>query len=141
MAPQRHSGGLRLPETPSHVSAAGAALGLLLSRALSSGLLGSIIDSTTPESRAAFLQQVIDGEVLLHQRQATPQSVGGLLGCEPLEAAMPDPIVLTEITVDCLQTVVGLAGDDVGLLPFGITLPANDALMSQSCSHIMERGA
>ena len=141
MAPQRHSGGLRLREAPSQVSAAGAALGLLLSRALSSDLLGSIIDPTTPESRAAFLQQVIDGEVLLHQRQATAQGVGGLLGRQPLEAAMPDPIVLTEITVHSLQAVVGLAGDDVGLLPFRITLPANNSLMSKSCPHIVERGA
>jgi len=141
MAPERHSGGLPLRETPSHVSAAGAALGLLLSRALSSGLLGSIVDPTTPESRAAFLQQVIDGEVLLHQWQATSQGVGGLLGREPLEAAMPDPIVLTEITVDRLQAVVGLACDDVGLLPFSIPLPANDSLMSKSCPHIVERGA
>jgi hypothetical protein len=141
MAPERHSGGLPLRETPSHVSAAGAALGLLLSRALSSGLLGSIIDPTTAESRAVFLQQVVDGEVLLHQRQATPQGVGGLLGCEPLEAAMPDPIVLTEITVNSLQAVVGLAGDDVGLFPFGVTLPANDSLMSKSCPHVVERGS
>src|SRR5215469_2528962 len=120
MAGERHSGGLRYREAPSHVSAAGAALGLLLSRALSSGLLGSIIDPTTPESRAAFLQQVIDGEVLLHQRQATAQRVGGLLGRQPLEATMPDPIVLTEITVDRLQAVVGLARHDVRLLPLGI---------------------
>src|SRR5262245_2087000 len=141
MAPERHSGGLRFRETPSHVSAAGAALGLLLSRALSSGLLGSIIDPSTPESRAAFLQHLIDGEVLLHQWQATAQGVGGLLGREPLEAAMPDPIVLTQITVNGLQAVVGLAGDDVGFLPFGITLPANDSLMSQSCPHVMERGS
>jgi hypothetical protein len=127
MAPERHSGGLRLRETPSHVSAAGAALGLLLSRALSSGLLESIIDPTTPESRAVFLQQVINGEVLLHQRHAASQGVGGLLGRQPLEAAMSDPIVLTEITVDGLQAVVSLACDDVGLFPFSIALPANDS--------------
>ena len=54
---------------------------------------------------------------------------------------MPDPIGLTEITVDRLQAVGGLARDDVGLLPLSIVLPANDSLMSEPCSHIMERGA
>jgi hypothetical protein len=48
---------------------------------------------------------------------------------------------LTEITVNGLQAVVGLAGDDMGLLPLGITLPANDSLMSQSCTHIVECSA
>jgi hypothetical protein len=90
-------------------------------------------------SSRALLQQVIDGEVLLDQSQAAPQGVSGLLGRESLKAAVADAIVLTEITVNRLQTVVGLARDDVGLLPFGIALPANDALMSESRSHIVER--
>ena len=39
---------------------------------------------------------------------------------------MPDAIVLTEITVNRLQTMVGLACDDVGFVPFGVAFPAND---------------
>ena len=55
-------------ETPGHVSAAGRALGLLLSRALSSRLprfdyrpIGERVSS------ARLVQQVVDGEVLLDQ--------------------------------------------------------------------------
>lgn len=54
---------------------------------------------------------------------------------------MPDAIVLTELTVNRLQTMVGLACDDVGFVPFDMAFPANDALMRQSCSHIVERGS
>ena len=92
-------------------------------------------------SSATFLQQVVDGEVLLDQRQAAPQGVSGLLGREPLETAMADAIVLAEITVDRLEAVVGLASDDMRLLAFGVSLPANNPLMSQSCSDIVEGGA
>src|SRR4051812_48282035 len=99
MAGERHSGGLRIRETPSHVSAAGRALGLLLSRALSSRLPTAIIGGRGAlVSSATFLQQLVDGEVLLHQRQAAPQGVSGLLGREPLQTAMADAIVLAEVT-------------------------------------------
>ena len=92
-------------------------------------------------SSAAFLQQVIDGEVFLHQRQAATQGVSGLLRREPLQAAMADAIVLAEVTVDRLKAVVSLASDDMRLLAFGVSLPANNPLMSQSCSDVVERGA
>lgn len=92
-------------------------------------------------SSATFRQQVVDGEVLLDQSQAAPQGVSGLLGREPLQTAMADTIVLAQVTVDRVQAVVGLASDDMRLLAFGVSLPANNPLMSQSCSDVVERGA
>jgi hypothetical protein len=88
-----------------------------------------------------ILQQVIDVEVLFDQCQAARQGVSGLLGGESLKAAVPDTIVLAEITVNRLEAVVSLAGDNVWLLALGVSLPANDAFMSESRSHVVERGA
>ena len=131
MAGERHSGGLRVRETPSHVSAAGRALGLLLSRALSSRLPTSIIGwRGALVSSVVFLKQVVDSEVLLDQRQTAPQGVSGLLWREPSQTAMADAVVLAEVTIDCLKAVVGLASDDVRFLAFGVSLPANNPLMS-----------
>jgi hypothetical protein len=56
MAGERHSGGLPVGETPSHVSAAGRALGLLLSRALSSHLPIWIIGQVALTSSVGFVQ-------------------------------------------------------------------------------------
>jgi hypothetical protein len=67
MAGGRHGEGLRGRETRGHVSATGRALGLLLSRAPSSRLPALIICLRRRESSAAFLQQVIDGQVLFNQ--------------------------------------------------------------------------
>jgi hypothetical protein len=92
-------------------------------------------------SGTAFLQQVIDDQVLLNQSQAAPQGMSRLLGRQALKSTVADAIVLAEVAVDGLQAVVRLTSDDVGLLPFGVALPTNDALMSESCSHIVERGA
>src|ERR1035438_6891516 len=36
---------------------------------------------------------------------------------------------------------MSLLSDDVGLFAFGVSLPANNPLMSKSCSHVMECGA
>ena len=80
----------------------------------------------------------IDGQILLDKSQAARQGMSGLLRGEPLEAAVPDAIVLAEITVNCLQAVVGLASHNVRLLAFGVSLPANNAFMSQSRSHVVE---
>ena len=77
-----------------------------------------------------FLQQVVYREVLLDQRQTTLKDVSGLLWREPFETAMADAVVLAEVTIDRLKAVVGLAGDDVRFLAFGISLPANNPLMS-----------
>jgi hypothetical protein len=54
---------------------------------------------------------------------------------------MADAIVLAQVTVDRLKTVVSLASDDVRLFALGVPFPANNPLMSQSCSHVMECGA
>src|SRR5262245_21106965 len=81
-----------------------------------------------PPSTASLLQQGIDGQVLVHQPQAAPQGVGRLLRREPLEATVPHAVVLTEITVDRLEAVVGLPRHDVRLLPLGGALPANNPL-------------
>ena len=95
-----------------------------------------------PDVRSGcLLQQVVDGEVLLDQRQAARQGMSGLLGREPFQTAMADAVVLAEVTVNRLEAVVGLASDDVRLLAFGVSLPANNPLMSESCSDIVERGA
>src|SRR5579883_952266 len=57
---------------------------------------GSMIRRGTVTSAAPALQQVIDGEVLLHQGQAAPQGVGRLLGRQALESAVADAVVLAE---------------------------------------------
>jgi hypothetical protein len=88
-----------------------------------------------------FLQQVVDGEVLLDPRQTAPQGVSGLLRREPLQTTMADAIVLAEVTVHHIQAVVGLARDLRRLLGFGVSLPANNPLMSQPGSLVVEGGA
>ena len=141
MASERHGGSLRFTEAPSHASAAGQALGLLLSRALSSRLPVSIIGHRWLWSSVVILQLVVDVEVLLDQGQTAFDEVCSFLRCEPLNTAMADAIILAEVTIDRVETVVSLASDDVRLFAFGVSLPANDPLMSQSCSHVMECGA
>ena len=79
MAGGRHGGGLRGTEASRHVSAAGRALGLLLSRALSSRLPVSIIGQGLPESSVVFLEEVVDCEILLNERQTTSQGVSSVL--------------------------------------------------------------
>jgi hypothetical protein len=64
-----------------------------------------------------------------------------LLGGEPLKPAVTDAIVLAEITVKRVKAVVSLAGDDVWLLPLGIALPKDDALMSEAGPNVVERRA
>jgi hypothetical protein len=81
MAGGTHGEGLRGWEAPDHVSAAGRALGLLLSRALSSRLLWLIVVPRRPMSSMAFPERIIDGKILLYQREAARQGLGGLLRC------------------------------------------------------------
>src|SRR5271157_3533242 len=92
-------------------------------------------------SATFFLQQVIDGKILPDQGQAATQGVRGLLGRESFQTTVADAIVLSEVAVDGLQTVVGLARDEVRLLALGVVLPTNNPLMSKSRSNIVERGA
>ncbi len=68
-------------------------------------------------STAPLLQQVVDGEVLFDQPHAAPEGVGRLLRCEPLKAAVPHAVVLTEITVNRLEAVVRLAATTCGSFP------------------------
>ena len=68
-------------------------------------------------SATFFLQQIIDRKILPDQGQAATQGVRGLLGRESFQTAVADAIVLAEITVDGLQTVVGLAPTRCGSLP------------------------
>src|SRR6516225_9832689 len=85
-----------------------------------------------------LLQQVVDVEVLSHERQAALQRVSGLLWSEFLKAAVADPVVLAEIVVNRFEAVVGLASNDVWVLSLGVALPANNPLMSQPRSNIVE---
>ena len=85
-----------------------------------------------------ILQQVVDVEVLAHESQAALQRVSGLLGRESMKAAVPDAVVLAEIVVNRFEAVVGLASNDIRVLPLGIALPANNPLMSESRSNIVE---
>jgi hypothetical protein len=64
-----------------------------------------------------------------------------LLGRKPLEPATPNAIVLTEVTVDCVETVVCLASNDVRFFALDVSLPANDSLVGDPRSHVVERGA
>jgi hypothetical protein len=89
----------------------------------------------------SFLQEVIDGEILLYERKTAAQGVGRLLWGEPLQTAMADAIVLAQVAVNGIQAVVGLASDDVRFLAFGVSLPANNPLMSQSSSEVVESSA
>ena len=88
-----------------------------------------------------FLQPIIDRKILPDQGQAATQGVRGLLGRESFQTAVADAIVLAEVTVDGLQTVVGLAHDEVRLLALGVALPTNNPLMSKSCFDIVDGGA
>src|SRR3974377_2309700 len=85
-----------------------------------------------------IIQQVVDVEVLAHESQAALQRVSGLLGRESMKAAVPDAVVLAEIVVNRFEAVVGLASNDIRVLPLGIALPANNPLMSESRSNIVE---
>jgi hypothetical protein len=88
------------------------ALGLLLSRALSSRLRRSILRMGENTSSISLLrEQIVDLEVLSNQTHAAVESVGGLLRRESLEAAVADAIVLPEIAVHGFETVVRLASD------------------------------
>jgi hypothetical protein len=137
----RWGGGLRAKETPRRVSAVGRVFGLRLSKPRSAHRPEERIEPGTTHSSTTLLQQVIDGEVLLDQRQAAPQGVSGLLRREPLKPAVSDAIVLAEVTVNRFEAVVRLARHDVRLLPLGIALPANDPLVRQTRPHIVEGGA
>src|SRR5262245_17583171 len=134
------SGSLRRlsAEAADSAPAAEPVRGFLPSRARSSRLRDGSSGPGARGSGTAFLQQVIDEEALLNQSQAAPQGMSRLLGREALKSTVADAIVLAEVAVDGIQAMVGLTSDDVGLLPFGVALPTNDALMSESCSHIME---
>jgi len=84
------------------------------------------------------LEKIIDIEVLLDELQAAGESMRGVLGREALEAAMADTVVLTEVAIDGLEAVVGLAGDDVGFLSFGVAFPADDAFVSEAGADVVE---
>ena len=73
-----------------------------------------------------------------HESQAALQRVSGLLWSEFLKAAVADPVVLAEIVVNRFEAVVGLASNDVWVLSLGVALPANNPLMSQPRSNIVE---
>jgi hypothetical protein len=113
---------------------------LLLSRALSSRLLVLIVTDAFAGSSTLSLQQVVDRQVLSHQAEATRQGLRGLFGSQALESAVADAVVLPEIAVHGLEAVVRLAGDDVRLLAFGVTLPANNPLMCEPRSDIVQGG-
>jgi len=89
----------------------------------------------------AVLQLGIDGEVLMNERKAAGESVCGLLGSESLQAAMSHAVVLSEVTIDSLEAVVGFAGDEVRVLAFGVTLPADDAFVCETGADVVQRGA
>ncbi len=108
-----HGGGLPLDAVnPRPCFGSSRALGLLLSRALSSRLRRSILRMGENTSSISLLRkQIVDRDVLSHETHAAVESVGGLLRCEPLEAAVADAIVLPEIAVHSFETVVRLASD------------------------------
>jgi hypothetical protein len=87
------------------------------------------------------LQLGIDVEVLVNERQAAAERVGRLFGRESLRPAVAHTVVLAEVTVDGLEAVISFAGDDVGIFPLGITLPADDAFVRETGAHVVQRGA
>ena len=74
-------------------------------------------------------------------RTPHPRAWAVCSGVSPWRRQCAHPVVSTEITVDRLQAVEGLAGHDVRLLPFGVGLPANNPLRSESRSHVVQGGA
>ena len=97
------------------------ALGLLLSRALSSRLRTSVLRmGENAPSISLLREQIVDLEVLSHQTHAAVESVGGLLRREPLEAAAADAIVLPEVAVHGFETVVRLASEYFQVLSAGV---------------------
>ena len=87
-----------------------------------------------------FLQQIVDRKILPDQGQATTRAWRRSARRESFQTTVTDAIVLSEVTVDGLQTVVGLARDEVRLLALGVVLPTNDLLMSKPRSNIVDGG-
>jgi hypothetical protein len=136
------AGASRLARPPALFRQQDKRSGCSFSRALSDRLPNPIIGRRgAPASSVVVLQQVVDGEVLLDQRQTAPKGVSSLLWREPFHTAMADAVVLAKIMIDCIKAVVGLTSDDVRFLAFGVSLPTNNPLMSQSCSDVVECGA
>ena len=137
-----HGGGFSpRARAPGHVSAAGRALGLLLSRALSSRLPKSILRlGETTSSIRLLVQQIVDLEVLLHEPHTALDGMSGCLRRKALEAAVADTVILAEIAINGFETVVGRASNFVGTLSAGVAQPANNPLMSDPRSDIVKRG-
>ena len=57
-----------------------------------------------------------------------------------MEATMSDAVVVAEVAVHRFQTVVGLPGDLVRFFAFGISLPADDAFVSQAGADVVQGG-
>ncbi len=54
--------------------------------------------------------------------------------------AVPDAIELSQVAIDGLQAVVGFAGDLLGRLALGEALPADEALVGEAGTDVMEGG-
>ena len=69
---------------------------------------GLFCDSEVTRQASLLRKQIVDREVLSHETYAEVESAGGLLRCEPLEAAVAGAIVLPEIAVHRFETMVRL---------------------------------
>ena len=81
---------------------------------------------------------VIDGDVLVHQRQAAIEREGDLGGVHTLLKAMTDTIEFAEIVINRFERVMSFTGNLILRFAFGISLPADDAFVRQAGPDIMQ---
>lgn len=88
-----------------------------------------------------IFEQIVNGNVFENEADSAIERVSRLLWGKALESTVTHAVVHAEVTIDRLQAVVGLFGNEMGILTFGKTFPADDAFVSQTGTDIVERGA
>jgi len=86
-------------------------------------------------------EQVVDREILVDEADTAGESMSSLFWGESLESTMAYAIVLAQVAIDRFETVVGLTCDDVGILAFGVSFPADDPLVGETAADVMQCGA
>ena len=79
----------------------------------------------------------MNSDVLVHECQAAGESKCYLWSSHSELNAVPDTIKLTEVSVNCSQTVMSFARDLILGFAFGIPFPADDVLVRQPGSDVV----
>lgn len=87
------------------------------------------------------LQVLVDGDVLVNEREGAVEGVGDLVGRHPIEPIMSDTVILTKVLIDGFEAVIGFARDLVGRFAIEIAFATDDALVRQTGTDIVDGGA